>query len=339
MVLAGVLVALAAPAAVGADPAPGLRRQAADLRQRDASLAERSSAALLSLYSLDSRLDRARAELASLQARVAALQRERAQERARLAVARRTLAASERQLAAHLRLLYEQGDTDPLSILLGATSLDEALTELDDLSRSAKQNRAVVTQARAARKEHLARARSLLERETELERLEAAAAATATSLSQARAERARYVAQLAAERRLNAAQIVSLEARARAIEASAEAISTQQSAAGSIASFGATVSGMSSAPGSPSGSGSLTVTATGYALPGTTATGIPVGPGVVAVDPAVIPLGTRMTIPGYGEGVAADVGSAVRGATIDLWFPTVEQAFAWGRRTVTITLH
>ena len=83
----------------------------------------------------------------------------------------------------------------------------------------------------------------------------------------------------------------------------------------------------------------LTVSSTGYALTGRTATGIPVGYGVVAVDPSVIPLGTRLTIPGYGEGVAADRGSAVRGNTIDLWFPTLAQARAWGRRTVTIRLH
>ena len=79
--------------------------------------------------------------------------------------------------------------------------------------------------------------------------------------------------------------------------------------------------------------------ATGYSLPGHTATGLRVGWGVVAVDPSLIPLGTRMTIPGYGEGVAADVGSSINGATIDLWFPTRTQAFAWGRRVVTITLH
>jgi 3D (Asp-Asp-Asp) domain-containing protein len=60
---------------------------------------------------------------------------------------------------------------------------------------------------------------------------------------------------------------------------------------------------------------------------------------VVAVDPAVIALGTRLTIPGYGEGVAADTGTAVQGNTIDLWFPTLSDAMAWGRRTVTITLH
>ena len=76
-----------------------------------------------------------------------------------------------------------------------------------------------------------------------------------------------------------------------------------------------------------------------YALPGTTATGLPVGPGIVAVDPTVIPFGTHMTIPGYGEGVAADTGSAIVGARIDVWVPTEAQANQWGVKTVTIYLH
>jgi 3D (Asp-Asp-Asp) domain-containing protein len=80
------------------------------------------------------------------------------------------------------------------------------------------------------------------------------------------------------------------------------------------------------------------VSATGYSLGGRTATGLPVGWGVAAVDPSVIPLGTHMSVPGYGEAVAADVGSGVSGATIDLWFPTLAQANAWGRRTVTVVL-
>ena len=66
----------------------------------------------------------------------------------------------------------------------------------------------------------------------------------------------------------------------------------------------------------------LTVVATAYILRGTTATGIPTGYGVVAVDPTVIPLGTRMTIPGYGEAVAADTGGAIKGLRIDVWVPT-----------------
>ena len=87
------------------------------------------------------------------------------------------------------------------------------------------------------------------------------------------------------------------------------------------------------------GSRSITVSATGYSLGGSTATGLPVGWGVAAVDPSVIPLGTHMTVPGYGEAIAADTGGAIVGATIDLWFPTTAQAMAWGRRIVTISLH
>ena len=81
----------------------------------------------------------------------------------------------------------------------------------------------------------------------------------------------------------------------------------------------------------------MTVTAVAYSLPGRTASGLPVGHGIVAVDPSVIPLGTRLYVPGYGEAVAADTGGAVRGAMIDLWFPTTAQARAWGLRTVVIT--
>jgi 3D (Asp-Asp-Asp) domain-containing protein len=89
----------------------------------------------------------------------------------------------------------------------------------------------------------------------------------------------------------------------------------------------------------PSGTRTLVVDAVAYHLPGVTASGIPVGPGVIAVDPAVIPLGTRVFVPGYGPAVAADVGSAVRGALIDLWMPSTADALAWGRRTVTITIY
>jgi 3D (Asp-Asp-Asp) domain-containing protein len=54
---------------------------------------------------------------------------------------------------------------------------------------------------------------------------------------------------------------------------------------------------------------------------GRTATGVQVTYGVVAVDPTVIPLGTRMFIPGYGYAVAADTGGAVKGYIIDLGYP------------------
>jgi 3D (Asp-Asp-Asp) domain-containing protein len=81
------------------------------------------------------------------------------------------------------------------------------------------------------------------------------------------------------------------------------------------------------------------VDAVAYSLPGKTAIGLPVGRGVVAVDPKVIPLRTRLFVPGYGKGIAADVGTAIKGRIIDVWFPTTDEARAWGRRTVVITVY
>lgn len=72
--------------------------------------------------------------------------------------------------------------------------------------------------------------------------------------------------------------------------------------------------------------------------PDTTATGTRPRPGVVAVNPKIIPYGTIMYIEGYGWGIAEDTGSAIRKRTdlIDLFFYTHDEAYAWGRRTVKV---
>ncbi|MFD2444321.1 ubiquitin-like domain-containing protein [Bacillus sp. CGMCC 1.16607] len=59
---------------------------------------------------------------------------------------------------------------------------------------------------------------------------------------------------------------------------------------------------------------------------------------VVAVDPRVIPLGTKLYVEGYGYAVAADTGSAVKGHKIDVFFSSVSEAYRWGRRTVKIKI-
>lgn len=71
---------------------------------------------------------------------------------------------------------------------------------------------------------------------------------------------------------------------------------------------------------------------------------IPEGWGIVAVDPSIIPLGTKLYVPGYGYAVAADTGGSIKGAKIDVCFwtggegPAHTAARAWGRRSVTITI-
>jgi 3D (Asp-Asp-Asp) domain-containing protein len=83
----------------------------------------------------------------------------------------------------------------------------------------------------------------------------------------------------------------------------------------------------------------MTVWSTCYDLRGHTATGAPVGWGVVATDPSVIPTGSHLYVPGYGRATALDTGSAIVGAGIDVWMPTGAQCAAWGRRTVVITIY
>jgi 3D (Asp-Asp-Asp) domain-containing protein len=88
---------------------------------------------------------------------------------------------------------------------------------------------------------------------------------------------------------------------------------------------------------------SLSVVSTGYAagpaggaIGNWTATGVRCGYGAVAVDPRVIPLGSKLYIEGYGYGFACDTGGAIKGARVDLAFDSVRAAFAHGRRRVTV---
>jgi 3D (Asp-Asp-Asp) domain-containing protein len=321
------LVALSAlvPATLGADSASTLRARASQLAQRDATLAAKSRSALLDLYALDSRLASARAHLVALRIRTAEVRAERDAAQHRLTVARHSFRGAQTALARRLQQLYEEGNSDPVAVVLGASSVDDALNSLDSLNRIADQDRRVILQTRRAKRNLEEVTRTLADRERELRRLAGEAARSMGALEQSRAQRSSYLAALSTQRRLNAAAVSSLQQQAEAVEARARQL--------------AALAAQGSARETGTGGQTLTVVATGYSLNGATATGAPSGWGVVAVDPSVIPLGTRMSIPGYGEGVASDTGSAVQGTTIDLWFPSPAQAAAWGRRSITITLH
>lgn len=71
---------------------------------------------------------------------------------------------------------------------------------------------------------------------------------------------------------------------------------------------------------------------------GITAIGLKAGYGVAAVDPRVIPLGTRIYVEGYGYAIACDLGGAIRGRKIDLCFDTHDEAQVYGRRMVKVHL-
>lgn len=71
---------------------------------------------------------------------------------------------------------------------------------------------------------------------------------------------------------------------------------------------------------------------------GITSIGLRTKKGIVAVDPKIIPLGTKLYIPGYGEALAADTGGWVKGNRIDLVFDSLEECYRYGRRKIKVYL-
>lgn len=88
---------------------------------------------------------------------------------------------------------------------------------------------------------------------------------------------------------------------------------------------------------------SMTLVATGYSPDPRenggytrTATGLPIGYGAAAVDPRVIPLGTKLYVEGYGYAFACDVGGAIKGKRIDLAYDSYYVANTKGRKKVKV---
>jgi 3D (Asp-Asp-Asp) domain-containing protein/LysM repeat protein len=91
----------------------------------------------------------------------------------------------------------------------------------------------------------------------------------------------------------------------------------------------------------------ITVKATAYTAScegcsGTTATGVDLNANpdakVIAVDPSVIPLGSKVYVEGYGEATAADTGGAIKGNRIDVFIPSEQDAMNWGNKQVNVTI-
>jgi 3D (Asp-Asp-Asp) domain-containing protein len=329
LAICAALTSIALPAAGSGSPG----QSASSLRARQDRLEESSRSALLELYAIETKLAGARARVASLDRQAAGLARERRELQTGLRAARRTIAVTQRVLAKRARMLYEQGgEIDTIAILLGAESLDDAFHRLDGMEQIVAHENAILRQSRKAQNNLTALKTSLERRVAELERLRAEASASARSLEASLSEKAATIRRLRSERELNRQQLADVSAQATAAADKSEPINEQAPAASN-----SDTGSPEPSPGPVTKGGTMTVSSTCYCLRGTTASGLPVGPGIAATDPTVIPMGTRFYVPGYGNAVAADTGSAVKGADIDLWVADCAQASAWGRKTVTIT--
>ena len=201
----------------GAENSNLFQQRADALRNENDTLATRLHGAVLGLYSLDAEVDRAQSRLAALQSRHNDIALRQRAIRMRLDTARQDLRISQRRLAVLVHTMYEQDATDPLAVILGAESLEDALATLDDLARSATQHSQVAAQSRTAR-DALESITSRLARESaKIRAARGRRSANGSIPSKRRRPNAVVTSRtLAAERNLNETQIGRLDSRAQA---------------------------------------------------------------------------------------------------------------------------
>lgn len=359
MHLLAALLARAVPAAIVAALAlapPALPDPATASPGASTETAQQAyDSAVVDLLLLDRRLASAKERRVEAEARATSLDAELAAAETARATASDDLADLERRRAHRLRGIYMDGKIGWLGLLVESGDLTEFLDrmflmrqvvrqETDLAARIASTREAAaeaVARLEAARAEQTAALAELVSSEHELAAARAGQQALTSRLG-ARLAEARAAA-AAAKERMDELNAQAATAGATGGSASSSGSSGASGSSASPRDGGSDGPAVGDAPNSNSHSErppgrQLTVKATAYALPGTTASGVGVRYGIVAVDPRVIPLGTRLWIPGYGEGLAADTGGAIKGNRIDVWLPSEQQALDWGVKTITITI-
>jgi 3D (Asp-Asp-Asp) domain-containing protein len=295
-----------------------------------AATGPRERAALLELFATDAALAGARQGEQAAHARLARVRSDLRSVRMRLGVARANQRATQRALAQRLNEIYRARPLDALGVLLAARSWTDISEGLDLLDRLSQADSSLVRSARRWHSALQGQSRTLHAAERRAQAEQGAWEARVAELRRADGAQRALLAQL---RRAHVRALTTLAAAARRdVERARKVVRPQPHGGGSDTT---PLPSAKPAPSLAAGS-TLSVASTAYSLPGHTASGLPAGQGICATDPRVIPLGTRFDVPGYGSCVAADTGSSVIGATIDIWMPDA-QASVYGRQTITIT--
>lgn len=251
-----------------------------------------------------------------------------------------------------LRAIYISGGAnDYLEVILGSRSLSDLISSMDSLSTVMKYDNNLAAQLQE-QKDNITKQKEALNYENnKLAALKANNEATLANLSNSIKEQNQLLAQVTAkendliaqQKAREAAEAAAAQAaeKARELAAQQAANASKQVASNNPNSTSSPIA-INRGGSSPMGfSNALDMEATAYSDDGFTASGDrtsrnPNGYSTIAVDPRVIPLGSRVYVEGYGYAVASDTGSAIQGNIIDLFVPSQAEALSWGRRSVKV---
>lgn len=266
------------------------------------------------------------------------------------------LKLKETELKSVLKSLYVYGNSSYMEVLLGSHSLNDFVSKAQIIGKVITYNNSVVENVKSQRQYIVAEKEKLNSEKAEIQSLKQSNESQLSALSKDVQTQRTLLSNATQKEKQLIAQKQQEEAAQRAAQQAAQQQAMQRTAALAAAKTSSNSnqsstsakttnsnSGNSSVPSAPTAGSTITVQATGYSGGGYTASGDavtrnPNSFSSIAVDPTVIPWGSKLYIPGYGYGIANDIGGAIRGHIIDLYFSTNADAENWGRRVVTVTI-
>jgi peptidoglycan hydrolase CwlO-like protein len=226
-----------------------------------------------------------------------------------------------------IRAMYINGTDGYLAIMLSSKDLSDFLSRVDTITRVIKFDNSIIAKLK---KNELTIENEKKTLNAENNRLQSLRASNETVLAKLNNDIKQQKQLLSnateKEQQLLAEQNSEIEQASHSTVAMA---GSQSLSRGSIGSAPASSSRV------------ITMQATAYCDNGYTASGMqtrrePGGYSTIAVDPTVIPLGSKVYVEGYGYAIAADIGGAINGGRIDLFVPSQAEAQSWGRRSVNV---
>ena len=274
------------------------------------------------VVTLDSEINACKSTISQLQsksealgARIQALGPQIAQNQARLSAKRKALSA-------RARSMYVNGRSNTLEMLVTSKGVNDFFERKDMLAQVAVKDAQLIGEVKTQAAQLQASITELKQSKKDVDRAGAEASTRQQRLESARADKSALIAKAGAQSSAVVAQSNKVESK--------------------ISQINPPSSEQTNVTGRPTGK-VMMMLATGYShqepgLDDHTASGMKAQHGVVAVDPRVIPLGTRLNVEGYGNCIAGDTGSAIKGNRIDLCFDTLAECNAYNTGMVRVEI-
>ena len=331
-VLLALVLAVESPIFATADDSiKKVQDEIANKQNRISHLEDQEASLLPDLVALETKAHQNRQELDRLHSELNSTRSELAKIHESIENAQQDLSQKKGTLKTRLAHIYRESRFINLDYILSCKDITTLLSRLDYLNLIAKQDTDLVQKVESE-KHYLEQAEIRMEREKRsLFELESNCETKRAELNRTKSEKEALLETIKNQHLESEESLKDLQAKAIQIRTKMNKLQPASS---------------STPPSRATTRGSMRMLASAYCpcsrccgkSSGTTATGLPAGKGVIAVDPKVIPLGTKLYVSEYGEAIAGDIGGKIKGNRIDLGFASHSQAMAWGKRWVVVDI-